>query len=382
MSRLRAEELAGELFRSKEALEISEGRVRRIIDANIIGVLFAKFDGSVYEANGAFLKMVGYSKKELQEGVINFLKITPPEQRKFDLRAIREMRQKGSHKPFEKEFIRKDGSRVPVLVGTAYLKGSKNEGIWLIVDLTERKQLERQKDEFISIASHELKTPVTSLKAYAQVLTKRMTKKGDTDSASHLIKMDNQLDKLTNLIKDLLDVTKIEGGKLQFQNDYFDMNELVREIVEEVQRTTERHAIQITGILTKKLYGDRERIGQVLINLLSNAIKYSPNAEKVTVSLQEGTDTTTICVRDYGVGIPKNMQAKVFDRFFRVNDTRSQTFPGLGLGLYISAEIIKRQKGKIWIESEPGKGSEFCFSLPVEGSQKVATKSTKNTTFS
>jgi PAS domain S-box-containing protein len=364
LSRLRAEQLAGELYDSRDALEASEARLRRIIDANIIGVLFAKFDGSVYDSNDAFLKLIGYTKKELLDGKINSFDITPIEYRKTDVAATRQLKKNGSNMPYEKEYIRKDGTRVPILLGTAYIPGSHDEAISLVVDLTERKQLERQKDEFISIASHELKTPVTSLKAYAQVLSKRMAKKGDMDAAKHLTKMDNQLDKLTNLIKDLLDVTKIEAGKLVFKEDFFDLNELIAETVEEMQRTTERHRIVIDGHVTRKLYGDRDRIGQVVTNFLSNAIKYSPDAEKVIVSVKENKDDVTICVQDSGVGIPKEMQTKVFDRFFRVNDTRGKTFPGLGLGLFISADIIKRQKGKIWVESEVGKGSTFCFSIP------------------
>ncbi len=368
VSRIRTEKLAMELLQSKEALEVSEGRLRRIIDANVIGVAYFKLGGSISAANDAFLHMIGYSRKDLQDGKVNFFDLTPKEFRKADALAIRQLKKKGSYKPYEKEYIRKDGTLIPVLLGIASIPGSKNEGIGLLVDLTERKKLERQKDEFISIASHELKTPVTSLKAYAQVLAKRLTNKGDTESAAHLLKMNNQLDRLTNLIRELLDVTKIEAGKLQLQTEMFDLSVLVKEVVEELQRTTDQHQIRIEGLKNPiPLHGDRERIGQVLVNLLSNAIKYSPNADKIIVSIRSDKDTVTVCVKDFGVGIPKDQQVKVFDRFFRVDDSAKQTFPGLGLGLYISAEIIKRQKGKIWVESETGKGSTFCFSLPTPG---------------
>jgi PAS domain S-box-containing protein len=231
-------------------------------------------------------------------------------------------------------------------------------------NITVRKRLERQKDEFLGIASHELKTPVTSLKSYAQVLYRRFVKKGDAEAAGHLVKMDNQLDRLTLLISDLLDVTKIEAGKMIFNETSFDLDALVREIAEELERTTDQHKINVKGSIEREAFGDKERIGQVLSNLISNAIKYSPAANKIWITLSENKKEATVCVKDFGVGIPQNTVNKVFERFFRVSGPKQETFPGLGLGLYISSEIIKRQGGRIWVESELGKGSNFCFSVP------------------
>jgi PAS domain S-box-containing protein len=231
-------------------------------------------------------------------------------------------------------------------------------------EVTQRKQLERQKDEFIGIASHELKTPVTSLKGYVQVMEKRFTKQGDLKSAGLMAKMDAQINKLNTLIQDLLDVTKIETGKLQFHADVFDLNELVLEIIEAMQLTTERHQILKRGTVNKLVYADRERIGQVLINLLSNAIKYSPNADKIIVRLIPEKDYVTVAVVDFGVGIAKEKQSHLFERFYRVTGTTENTFPGLGLGLYISAELIRRHRGRIWLDSKTGKGAAFYFTLP------------------
>lgn len=373
-ARIKAENLAAELYQSREELRHSEKRLRRLVDANIIGVIFSDASGQITEANDAFLKIIGYTKKDMEQGKVNWIDLTPPEYRHLNTKGIREMRKSGVHKPFEKEYIRKDGSRVPVLVGSAYVNArfngprpiNKRQGIGFIIDLTEQKKLERQKDEFISIASHELKTPVTSLKAYAQVLIKRFTRQGDKDAATQLVKMDAQLDRLTNLIKELLDITKIEAGKLQLKKEAFDMNVLVKEIVEEMQRTTERHTIHTKGKVKTQLYGDRERIGQVLINLLSNAIKYSPDSDTINVFLKNDEKAVTIRVQDFGVGIPKEVQKKVFDRFFRVSGEKEGTFPGLGLGLYISAEIVKRQGGTMWVESALQKGSTFCFTIPIK----------------
>lgn len=230
----------------------------------------------------------------------------------------------------------------------------------------ERKKLEKQKDDFLGVASHELKTPITSIKAYTQVLNLRFQKAGDKTSSDLVSKMDAQLNKLNNLIGDLLDVTKIEGGTLQFHEDYFDYNNLVEEIVEEMQRTTDKHTITTQLIKTKRIYGDRDRIGQVLTNLIVNAIKYSPHNKKITVKTTVRGTMLHTCVEDHGVGIPLDMIEKVFERFFRVSGPTQDTYPGLGLGLYITSEIVRRHKGKIWVESEEGNGSCFYFSLPLQ----------------
>jgi two-component system CheB/CheR fusion protein len=234
-----------------------------------------------------------------------------------------------------------------------------------IEDITERKHLEQQKDEFISIASHELKTPITSVKAYTQILQHRFRKAEDMKSVELVGKMDSQLDKLTDLIGDLLDITKIEAGRIQFDESNFDFNELVEETIEELERTTEKHHIERDLQPTRTIYGDPDRLGRVLTNFMTNAIKYSPQADKIIVKTVVDDDNITLCVQDFGVGLSQKDQAKVFERFYRVGGPDQATYPGLGLGLYIASEIIKRHKGKVWVESKKTKGSTFYFSLPI-----------------
>lgn len=232
-------------------------------------------------------------------------------------------------------------------------------------DITEQKQLEQRKDDFLGVTSHELKTPVTSLKAYAQLLVRRFQQAGDERSAVLLSKMEMQVDKLTLLIEDLLEVTKIESGKLQLHFSSFAYHDLIREIIEDVQRTTRTHTIHLDLSSPISLTADRERIGQVLTNLLTNALKYSPQAHRVEVKvvLQDGEVITS--VQDFGIGIPKEQQSHLFERFYRVEGEQQLTYPGLGLGLYITAEFIKRHQGSIWVESSEGKGTTFLFSLPL-----------------
>ncbi len=236
--------------------------------------------------------------------------------------------------------------------------------------VTERKELERRKDDFIAIASHELKTPVTSIKLYMQLLHRKFKLAKDQKSADSVAKMDGQLNKLTDLINDLLDVSKIEGGKLRLNLGNFDLNNLVEETSENMQVTTKH-------LITKKLksvgvvYGDRDRIGQVITNFLSNAIKYSPGKDKIIIKTIKEKKGLTVSVRDFGVGLNLKEQGKVFERFNRAGQEGPGGLPGLGIGLYISKEIINRHNGKIWVESRKGKGSTFSFSIP----RKVFTNS-------
>ncbi len=223
------------------------------------------------------------------------------------------------------------------------------------------------RDEFISVASHELKTPVTSVKMFTQVLRKHSEQIGDEKAVSHLSKMDKQLNKLTELIYDLLNVSKIQAGKMEFKEELFDFDKAIKEVVDVLQQSSTTHKIIIEGQTKKQVRGDEERLGQVLNNLISNAIKYSPKANKLVVKLSTENGNVLVAVQDFGIGMQKEHLGHIFERFYRVYDTTDKTFPGLGIGLYISSEIIRRHGGKLWVDSEIGKGSTFNFSIPISG---------------
>jgi two-component system CheB/CheR fusion protein len=229
-------------------------------------------------------------------------------------------------------------------------------------NIEEQKRDMEKKDQFISMASHELKTPVTSLKAYTEILMMTQKPEENADTISMLDKMNKQIDKLTHLIGDLLDVSKANAGELNFYFEKIDFNELIKEVAGIMQLTSRKHKIELQLSDTRIIEGDKSRLGQVITNLLSNAIKYSPDANKIIVSSLSSENYIKICVQDFGIGIPISEQSKLFKRFFRVTNN---TFPGLGLGLYICNEIIKRHSGTMEFKSEDGKGSVFCFTLPV-----------------
>lgn len=221
------------------------------------------------------------------------------------------------------------------------------------------------RDEFISVASHELKTPVTSLKVYTQVLIQQAREKGDTTIEKYLFKMDDQIDKLTKLIHDLLDISQIEIGKLTYSKSYFSIDSIIRDIVEDLQKITSKHRLIVEGRTRGKVYGDKDRIGQIIINLLTNAIKYSPKADKVLIYLSHKKGKIYISVIDFGIGIDPINKDKIFERFYQVNNIEERTFPGLGIGLYLSQEIAKRHGGIIKVKSQKGKGSTFTLILPI-----------------
>lgn len=222
------------------------------------------------------------------------------------------------------------------------------------------------RDDFISVASHELKTPVTSVKMFTQILKKHSEQIGDTKAVSHLSKMDKQINKLTELIYDLLNVAKIQAGRMEFKFKLFDFDKAVKEIIDILQQSSDRHQLIVQGLTRKKVYGDEERIGQVVNNLVSNAIKYSPKAIKVLIQLSADKKNVQVAVQDYGIGMSKEHLERIFERFYRVYDNNDKTFPGLGIGLYISSEIVKRHGGKLWVDSTPNKGSKFSFSIPID----------------
>ena len=233
-------------------------------------------------------------------------------------------------------------------------------------DVTKLVQLQQQKDEFLGIASHELKTPVTSIKAYAQVLERMIRSEGDEKKATMVRKMDQQLNRLTGLIGDLLDVTKIQSGKMTFNPIEFDFDAVVEDIVDEMQHISSKHKIICNLESNAIVFADKERIGQVITNFLSNAIKYSTDADEIDVATYSQDGEVILSVRDYGIGISEDLQHLVFDQFYRVDGNLQHTYPGLGLGLYISAEIIKSEGGRIWVESTAGKGATFFFALKIK----------------
>jgi chemotaxis family two-component system sensor kinase Cph1 len=228
---------------------------------------------------------------------------------------------------------------------------------------TTMEKLLKLKDEFISVVSHELKTPVTSLKLYTELLSAKGFQPATGTDAVYS-KMNGQIQKLTKLINDLLDTTRLDQGLLEYQEENFRLDETLKEIIEQVQLSTAHELIEVE-IQPVNVHADKLRIEQVISNILTNAVKFSHGQDKIHISLL-CADKMAICkIRDFGKGIPKAEWENVFKKYYRVEQQNSHTFPGLGLGLFVVRNIIENHNGKVWLESEVDKGSTFYFSLPV-----------------
>ena len=355
-----------------EKLRASEERFRLLVQNAFDIITILTKDGVITYESGSVKRLLGYDPDERVGKNIFRDTIVHPEDLEKKISAFREAVTKANELVrTEFRLKHKDGSYRDI--EAFYLNLLDDPHIEGIVanyhDITEQRKLEQQREEFISIASHELKTPVTSVKGYIQILQDIFSTTGDVMSIELINKLHLQIDRLTNLIKDLLDVTQIRQGQLEFRESSFDIDALIHEIVSDMQLSTKKHLIVADLNAAKNITADKERIGQVLNNLISNAIKYSPNADKVLVTSNAAEENITVCVQDFGIGINLDMQKRIFERFFRLHDKR-HPYPGLGLGLYIASEIVKHHGGSLTVQSVPGKGSVFCLTVPVRYSPR------------
>lgn len=250
----------------------------------------------------------------------------------------------------------------------------KNLELQNTIDRLRKQEIrDEQKNNFIAMASHELKTPITSIKGYVQLLLNAYGKEKNESKAlsplmvrSSLISVDKQITRLTRLISELLDLSKIETGNLELKKEKFSLNQLAIETVEDILYTNTRHTINLYHDFHSYVYADKDRIGQVMINFLTNAIKYSSASDRIDVWVHRSANgQVAFSVKDYGIGIDKEDQAKIFERFYRAQGKEEQTYPGFGIGLFIANEFVQKHEGHMMVESEKGKGSVFTFTLPA-----------------
>lgn len=234
-----------------------------------------------------------------------------------------------------------------------------------LTDITEQKLEVQRKNDFIGMVSHELKTPLTSMNAYIQVLLSKLKTRNDDFSINLLEKANNQVRKMTTMINGFLNVSRLEAGKIHIDKQNFDMKALLLEIEEETLSTILSHQMIFSPVKSTYVWADRDKIGQVLNNLISNAVKYSPLGTSIRISCLEVDGNLQVSVQDRGIGIAEKDIKHLFDRYYRVESNNVKSIAGFGIGLYLCAEIVHRHNGKIWVESELGKGSTFSFSLPM-----------------
>lgn len=352
----------------------SEKKYRFLADAMPQIVWIGEKDGRLTYFNQATMDYSGKNYKEFLEGD-GWLEIVHPDERE-DNRKLWE-RSVQSQKPFffEHRFRNKLGEYRWFLsraIPEVDEFGTVKKWVGTSTDIEDMKRQEKQKNDFIKMANHELKTPVTTIKGYVQLLQKTRGNSEDKFLVNSLNTIENQVNKLNLLIGDLLDISRMESGDLPLNKKEFSLLGLVTETIEDIKASEPGHQInfELKHPSDIEVCADKDRITQVLNNLLTNAIKYSPVTKHVNVEIFVDDENAMVSVEDFGIGMDKNELDKIFERFYRVSGDDEETFPGFGIGLYIVKDILERHDGKVHVQSIKGQGSKFCFSLPLEKNKK------------
>ena len=372
-----------ELKQAEEALREGEARFRRFVDSNIIGIALVDLEGNIREANAALLELLGYTREDLAAGRMQWTTMTPLEYRAQDAQAIEELHTRGVVQPFEKEYVTKDGQRVPVLTGATLLRrvGSSPLAIVFVLDLTARKEVERQKDLFLGMAGHELKTPQAVLRGTLQLCQRRLKRMTTTEPVSpewqmfaqeltkDLEDLVCQIDVQTRLINDLLDVSRITTNTLQLELQRCELGSIVRETIKDWRVISPERSLllEVPAHCAVYVLADRNRISQVVSNYVTNALRYSRPDQPIHIGLTTEEGVARVWVRDRGPGLSVEAQQEIWQRFHQVREVPvlSGSEKGLGLGLYICQMLIAQHRGEVGVESTPGEGSTFWFTLPL-----------------
>jgi PAS domain S-box-containing protein len=374
-----------EQVHARRALELSEGRLRRVIESNMIGFASIDLDGRVLDANDSFLTLLGVTRDEVHAGAIRVDDFTPAEDLARSLAARRELRDAGVCEPYEKSYVRRDGRRVPVVVGSTLvpslvpMPGGGREAISFVLDISTRKRMEelnlvlraqaesanRAKDEFLAMLGHELRNPLAPILTALNLMRLRGN---DTVERERTV-IERQAQHLVHLVDDLLDVSRITRGKIELRRARVELAEVVARAIEMASPLIEqrRHALAVhVAARGLALDADPARLAQVVANLLTNAAKYTEPGGRIVIHAARGGDQIELTVRDTGIGIAPDMLPHVFDLFVQEHQTLARSQGGLGLGLAIVRSLVELHGGTVAVASHGhGHGSEFVIHLPA-----------------
>jgi PAS domain S-box-containing protein len=382
--------LGAERQRTEQAL----ARFARLSDSGVLGVLVCDFAGNIKEANDGFLQTFGYSRQELLSGEVRWAAMTPPEWQQLDTQAIEQLLAHGKTRPWEKEYFHKNGSRIPVLVGVAAL--NESETIAFVLDVSERKWLEeirarsldletqnrriqeasRLKSEFLANMSHELRTPLNSIIGFTELLHDREIEPSSPQYMEFLEDILKSGRHLQRLINDVLDLAKVEAGKIELRPEIVDLRRLIAEVTAVLRTVAASKRIQIQLELAPEINQaslDPGRFKQILYNYLSNALKFTPEGGTVKVqSWPEPGGMFRVNVKDSGIGIAPADIGRLFVEFQQLEAGATKKHGGTGLGLALTKRLVEAQGGSVGVKSVLGEGSEFFAILPVNALPLIA----------
>ncbi len=371
--------------KTQAELEKTRKLYRHLADSNLIGIVSAKLDsGVVTEANDKILEMLQIPRADLYEGKVNFREITPREYLAKDREMILTLETIGYTEPWEKEYLRRDGERLSVMVGAAR-SANPNEVIAYIVDASElhetKKELQialeqaeqanRAKDEFLANISHELRTPLNAIIGMTELaLDEPLTE----TLHEYLMTTHQAATNLTFLINDILDFSRMEAGQFTLDTMPFNLHATIEQTLEALEPRAHEKRIELVSDIEESvpeaIVADRGRLQQVLINLVGNGIKFTKQGEVALFATAEPVAEKSVKIRievkDTGIGIADEDQKKIFSPFTQVDASATRRYTGTGLGLTICREIVSRMGGQIWVESQPGEGSHFFVEFEAE----------------
>lgn len=353
--------------KTRQHVERAEESLRLAVEAADMGTFSMNAINHNFFASPRLRELFGFDADE-PVSYESFLEQIHPEFRPAFQALVKAALFNGERFEMEYRVLGRNGTPERWLKGAGMLQhGShyrENLFTGVMMDITEEKLDEQRKDDFIGMVSHELKTPLTSLSGYLQLLAKNPSNDQDDFTTKALDKSIIQIGKMTRMINGFLNVSRLQSGKIHIEKESFELDGLIREIINEFQLTNNTHQFYFAPCEPVVVNADREKIGNVVSNFFSNAIKYSPNKKTIEITCEIIGDIVQTKVKDFGIGVSKEDASKIFDRYYRVKNADS--ISGFGIGLYLCAEIINRHEGHIGIESEIGQGSTFWFSLPIE----------------